>query len=188
MRVVGIAELPDELLLPEAERQPRIFLTPAFEQRFPNSVFYLNEWVRLRHGHADLSALRQAAARINRAAPDVDLPISPTGDGLVKVNQANDPLVNGLWILSALAALVGILLAGQSLGRTFAARERSCATTRHGRDAAAAIPARDDDPRRPSRSRQPSAPRSSDTCARRSRRSVPRVVRSPIPASRWTSG
>ena len=122
MRVVGIAELPDELLLPDAERQPRIFLTPAFESHFPNSVFYLNEWVRLRHGHADLTALREAVARINRADPAIAMPIAPTGDGLAKVNQANDPLVNGLWILAALAALVGILLAGQSLGRTFAAR------------------------------------------------------------------
>jgi hypothetical protein len=122
MRVVGIGELPEELLLPNSERQPRVFLTPAFEARFPDSVFYLNEWIRLRHGHADLTALRQAVARINRAFPDIGTPISPTGDGLVKVNRANDPLVNGLWILAALAALVGILLAAQSLGRSFSSR------------------------------------------------------------------
>jgi hypothetical protein len=102
MRLVGIGELPDELLLSEVDRQPRVFLTPAFEAHFPDSVFYLNEWVRLRNGHADLTALRQAVARINRAAPDIDMPISPTGDHLVKVNQANDPLVNGLWFLAAL--------------------------------------------------------------------------------------
>ena len=130
MRVVGIGELPDELLQPASEREARVFLTPAFRQRFPNSDFYLNEWVRLRRGHADLAALRQAVTRINRAAPEIDMPIAPTGDGLVKVNRANDPLVNGLWILAALAALVGILLAAQSLGRSFSARANDHAQLR----------------------------------------------------------
>ncbi|MDQ1479824.1 MAG: putative transport system permease protein [Actinomycetota bacterium] len=130
MRVVGIGELPDDLLMSDAERQPRIFLTPAFEARFPDSVFYLNEWVRLRNGHADLTALRQAVARINRASPDIDMPIAPTGDHLAKVNQANDPLVNGLWILAALAAVVGILLAAQSLGRSFSSRANDHAQLR----------------------------------------------------------
>ena len=122
MRVVGIGELPDELLQPKSVREARIFLTPAFRQRFPHADFYLNEWVRLKRGHADLAALREAVTRINRAAPDIGMPVAPTGDGLVKVNRANVPLVRGLWILAALAALVGILLAAQSLGRSFAAR------------------------------------------------------------------
>ena len=67
MRVVGIGELPDELLQPTSEREARVFLTPAFRQRFPDSDYYINEWVRLRRGHADLADLRQAVARINRA-------------------------------------------------------------------------------------------------------------------------
>ncbi|MDQ1508170.1 MAG: putative transport system permease protein [Actinomycetota bacterium] len=130
MRVVGIGELPEELLQRDSEREPRVFLTPAFRQRFPLSDFYLNEWVRLRHGHADLAALRQAVIRVNRAAPEIGMPVSPTGDLLAKVNRANDPLVQGLWILAVLAAVVGILLAAQSLGRSFSARANDHAQLR----------------------------------------------------------
>lgn len=130
MRVVGIGEIPEELLQLRSVSEARVFLTPAFRQRFPDSDFYLNEWVRLRRGHADLAALRQAVTRINRAYPEVEMPVSPTGDGLVKANRANDPLVNGLWILAALAALVGILLAAQSLGRSFSARANDHAQLR----------------------------------------------------------
>jgi hypothetical protein len=130
MHVVGIGEVPEDLLVPKSERQPRVFLTPAFRQRFPDSDFYLNEWVRLRGGHADLAALRQAVTRINRASPEIGMPVSPTGDLLAKVNRANDPLVKGLWILAILAAFVGILLAAQSLGRSFSERANDHAQLR----------------------------------------------------------
>jgi len=130
MRVVGIGELPEELLQNKASQEARVFLTPAFRQRFPQSDFYLNEWVRLRHGHADLAALRQAVTRINRTAPEIGMPVSPTGDLLIHVNRANDPLVNCLWILAVLAGAVGILLAAQSLARSFAARANEHAQLR----------------------------------------------------------
>ena len=34
------------------------------------------------------------------------------------MNRANDPLVNGLWILAALFVVVGMLLAAESVGRS----------------------------------------------------------------------
>jgi hypothetical protein len=130
MRVVGIGEVPDDLLLEESEREPRIYLTPAFAQRFPETVIYLSERVQLRRGRADLTALRAAVVQINRAHPDIAMPVAPTADGLVQRNRANGPLVKGLWILAGLAALVGILLAAQSLGRTFSARRNDHAQLR----------------------------------------------------------
>jgi hypothetical protein len=120
--VVGIGAVPEDLLVPDAELPPRLFLTPAFAARYPDSVFYLNQWVRLRHGAADLERLQSDVTRINRAAPYISMPIAPTREGLTKINRANDPLVNGLWILAALAGVVGLLLASQSLGRAFAGR------------------------------------------------------------------
>jgi hypothetical protein len=120
--VVGIASVPEDLLVAGAERVPRLYLTPAFAARYPDSVFYLNEWVRLRDGAAGVERLQSDVTRINRAAPYIAMPISPTHEGLKKVNRANDPLVNGLWILAALAGIVGLLLASQSLGRAFAGR------------------------------------------------------------------
>lgn len=122
LHVVGIVTVPDELLRAKSERLPRVYFTPAFARQFPETAFYVNDFVRLRHGAADLPALRATAAAANRADPSIDLLISPTGEQLGKVNRANDPLVNGLWILAGLFALVGVLLAAQSLGRSLAAR------------------------------------------------------------------
>ncbi len=122
LRVTGVAELPENLLQPGSQRVPRLILTPAFARRFPDAVFYFDEWIRLRHRGADLPALRVAVSEANRAAPEVGIQIAPTTESLVKVNRANDPLVKGLWILAALFALVGILLAAQSLGRSLSAR------------------------------------------------------------------
>jgi ABC-type antimicrobial peptide transport system permease subunit len=120
--VVGIGVIPEDLLVAGAERTPRLYLSPAFATRYPDSVFYLNEWVRLRDGAAGIERLQSDVTRINRVAPYIAMPISPTGEGLKKVNRANDPLVNGLWILAALAGIVGLLLASQSLSRAFAGR------------------------------------------------------------------
>lgn len=118
VQVVGIVDPPEDLLQPESEREPHVYLTPAFAQQYPESVFFLTDRVRLRHGAADLPALRAAVAAANRAAPEISMPIAPTTGALVKTNRANDPLVNGLWMLAGLFALVGVLLAAQSLGRS----------------------------------------------------------------------
>ncbi len=122
VRVVGVVEFPEELLQAGSERQLRVYFTPAFARHYQPSIFYLTEWVRLRHGAADIPALRAAVARANRADPTIDMPIAVTSEQLAKVNRANDPLVNGLWILAGLFGLVGILLAAQSLGRSLAGR------------------------------------------------------------------
>jgi ABC-type lipoprotein release transport system permease subunit len=122
LRVVGITVYPEWLIEARSERQPRVYLTPAFARRFPNSVFYLTEAVRLRNGSADIPALRQVVAAANRIDPAIDMPIALTAQQLAKVNRANDPLVNGLWILAFAFGLVGVLLAGQSLGRSLSAR------------------------------------------------------------------
>ena len=122
LRVVGIVEFPEELLTTPSERELRVYLTPAFARTHMQAIFYVMDWVRLRHGGADVPALRAAAAKANRLDPTVQLPVAPTTEQLVKVNRANDPLVNGLWMLAALFGLVGVLLAAQSLGRSLSAR------------------------------------------------------------------
>jgi hypothetical protein len=122
LRVVGITQYPDWLLVPKSERQARVYLTPAFARRHPRSVFYLTEAVRLRHGAADIPALREAVANAGKIDPSIDLPIALTAQQLTRVNRSDDPLVNGLWILALLFGVVGILLAAQSLGRSLSAR------------------------------------------------------------------
>jgi hypothetical protein len=120
LHVVGVVESPEDLLLPVSDRTPRISLTPAFAQRYPDSVFYLTDRVVLRNGGRDIPALRAAVATANKLDPGIDTPIALTAQQLTRVNRANDPLVNGLWILAFLFGLVGILLAAQSLGRSLA--------------------------------------------------------------------
>ena len=122
LRVVGVTEYPEWLIQSRSERDARVYLTPAFARRFPDSVFYFTEAVRLRRGAADIPALRTAVARANRIDPAIDMPIALTSQQLTRVNRANDPLVNGLWILALLFGVVGVLLAGQSLGRSLSAR------------------------------------------------------------------
>ncbi len=121
LNVVGIGELPNELLLTPALRVPRVFLTPAFQRRYPNSTFYINEMIRLRPG-TGVTALRAAVGTSNLIAPDVGMTVAPTDDGLGKVESANDPLIRGLWAIAALAALVGLFLVAQSLGQSLATR------------------------------------------------------------------
>ncbi|MGZ4242253.1 MAG: FtsX-like permease family protein [Actinomycetota bacterium] len=122
LTVVGIGNAPEELLQRSAERLPRVFLTPAFSRLHPGTAFYLNDFVRLRRGAADMPALRELVADVNRQAPAVAMPIAPTGDGLRQAKSATGPLANGLWLIAALAALVGILLISQSLGQSLATR------------------------------------------------------------------
>jgi hypothetical protein len=122
LKLVGIVDPPEDLLLATSDREPHVYLTPAFARQFPESVFFLTDRVRLRRGAADLPALRAAVAEANRAAPDVSMPIAPITESLVKTNRANDPLVNGLWMLAALFALIGVLLTAQSLGRSLTSR------------------------------------------------------------------
>ncbi len=120
--VVGIGNTPEELLQRSLERLPRVFLTPAFGRQHPDASFYLNDFIRLRRGAEDMPALRELVAEANRRAPGISMPIAPTGDGLRQATSATGPLANGLWVVAALAALVGILLISQSLGQSLATR------------------------------------------------------------------
>jgi hypothetical protein len=122
VRVVGIGEFPEDFLAVRSERIPRVFLTPAFARTAHDFVFYLNDGIRLRRGASDLPALRALVAKVQESAPEVSMPIAPVNDGLKAITSANDPLVQGLWAVAVLAALVGLLLVAQSLGQAIAAR------------------------------------------------------------------
>ena len=124
LKVVGIATAPEDLIDPSAGVTPRMYLATVFGARYPDTVFYLNEEYRLKQGGAGLDAFRRQITRVNKPVPAIDLAsyTAPVGEGLHRVNRESDPLVNGLWILAALAAFVGLLLASQSIGRVLRVR------------------------------------------------------------------
>jgi putative ABC transport system permease protein len=118
LHVVGVVSMPEEDIA-RGERVPRVLLTPAFAQRFPDAPYYYQDLLTLRHSASDVPKLKAAVARVSARAPDAQLFISDNALGLKKAERANDPLVNALWMLGALAAIVGLVLAAQSCTRVF---------------------------------------------------------------------
>ncbi len=117
LRVVGVVLRPEDTLAPSKERFPRIVFTPAFAARFPDAPFYYTELLRLKGGASGTGRLEAALQPLRERAPELGLTVGATTKGLATANRANDPLVNGLWILAALAAAVGLLLAAQTVAR-----------------------------------------------------------------------
>ena len=119
VRIVGVVKPPEDALTPSSVR---IYATPALTRRFLTTPFYYQEPVRLVHGPGDLERLNAEVERIQNQFPEAEMFISANRDGLAKANRAADPIVNGLWILAALAFAVGLLLAGQSFARVLTTR------------------------------------------------------------------
>jgi hypothetical protein len=118
VRIVGVVKTPDENLSADPLR---IFPTPAFTRRFPNVPYYYQDLLVLKRGPADLARLNTTVDQLQKEFSDSPLFVSPLHSGLVKASRAADPLVNGLWILAALALAIGLLLAGQAFARVLSA-------------------------------------------------------------------
>jgi putative ABC transport system permease protein len=119
VRIVGVVKPPEEALTPGAIR---IYATPALTRRFADSPFYYQEPIRLAHGPSDLRALSTTVDRLQNQFPKAEIFVSSNREGLIRANRAADPIANGLWIIAALAFVVGLLLAGQSFARVLAVR------------------------------------------------------------------
>jgi hypothetical protein len=89
-----------------------LFTTPAFasaiNKRVPHASVYL---VRLRHGTASLPRFAAAAGPLH-----LDY-VSNQGTAAAAVAASIHPQAVGWWVLAALAALVGLAVIGQALGR-----------------------------------------------------------------------
>ncbi|MFI5054250.1 MAG: hypothetical protein ACHQDE_07805, partial [Acidimicrobiia bacterium] len=61
LKVVGIGEFPDEIVVDEGFEQTATMVTPAFLHRYPQAdAGYFGIALRLRHGAADLAAFKKA--------------------------------------------------------------------------------------------------------------------------------
>lgn len=121
LRVVGIVSTPEEDIA-RGDVVPRVVLTPAFARRFPDAPYYYQELLKLRRGASDVPKLDAAVAQLRGGRDSPPLFSSVNQQGLTKAQQANDPLVTTLWMLAALALIVGLVLAAQSCARVFQLR------------------------------------------------------------------
>jgi ABC-type lipoprotein release transport system permease subunit len=120
LRVVGF-EI-SETEFPTTSNAPSydLYVTSGFDQRFNAKTLTLHEYFfRLRHGAASLPQFdAQARAHGGLSASDLDATASFIATSI-------DPQAVGWWLLTGLAALIGMLALGQALARQAAIEAES---------------------------------------------------------------
>jgi hypothetical protein len=110
LRVVGFEA--SEVEFPSGS-SPSYFLyaTPAFGREvLPRAAFGYVYMVRLRHGASDIPRLSAAVSSNETFVASLDTQVS-------SIEGSIHPQAVGWWLLAALAALVGVAVTGQALGR-----------------------------------------------------------------------
>jgi ABC-type lipoprotein release transport system permease subunit len=116
LRVVGIVRRPVDLGRTTGVSIP-IRLTPAFEQRYANTI---GGWgnallVRTKHGAADLTAVENNARKY--FGKDLAFSVTRLSDQNNGAQGAIDVLTIALWVCAAVAALAGATVVAIVLGR-----------------------------------------------------------------------
>jgi ABC-type lipoprotein release transport system permease subunit len=124
LTIVGEARRIDEYVVEPDGRIPRIYLTPAFQEAYPDPWFYLNEAVVLAGGDAAVPAFREAVNELAAAMTGAQASISRTGEGEAFAQSARRPQVIGLWLFAAVVLAGLVLVAGQTIGRQIGAQQR----------------------------------------------------------------
>jgi ABC-type lipoprotein release transport system permease subunit len=89
-----------------------LFTTQAFARKYsPLTVNFDAYFVRLRHGSADLPQFQSSARTLG------GLSVSDLDGAASTIDSSIHPQVVGWWILAGLAALVGLTVVAQALGR-----------------------------------------------------------------------
>ncbi len=112
--IVGIGVFPDEVIQDDADRTPRLLLTPAFSQEARAYVTYGLQGLVLAHGDADISAVK---ARINQLAPPGLIEFRVTSVDAFHELQATRPLSVALGLFGVIVGLAGLVLVMQALSR-----------------------------------------------------------------------
>ena len=116
LRVVGFeateTEFPSGTTTPYA-----LYATPAFARTvLPRTALIYIYYVRLRHGAADIPRFEAAANNLNLGTGS-GTGYSNENAQAASIEASIHPQAIGWWILSALAALVGLAVVGQALAR-----------------------------------------------------------------------
>ena len=97
----------------------QLFTTPAFARSvLPRSAVEYQYFVRLRHGAADIPRFDEAVSALGHRGQGEGFVAGSSEDGqATAVEGSIHPQALGWWFLAALAALVGLAVIGQALGR-----------------------------------------------------------------------
>ena len=112
--IVGIGVLPDEVLQDDADRTPRLLLTPAFSQRVRAYATYALQGLVLRHGNADVAAVKQKLARV---VPDGATDVQLSSLEVYHAQAAVRPLAVALGLFGVIFGVAALVLVFQALSR-----------------------------------------------------------------------
>ncbi|HLM17457.1 MAG TPA: hypothetical protein VK549_06515, partial [Acidimicrobiia bacterium] len=115
--VTGIVDAPDFLSEREANFLPRVFLTPAFLERYGESMatYPGGITVRLRNGERDVPAFTRAVRAL--LPDDPTLEIQPSTDVSRRIDESIRVLVVALVLCAASAALAALVAVGFAMSR-----------------------------------------------------------------------
>ena len=115
LRVAGIAESPEEIVLDEGFEQSELIATPAFLRRHPQAdAGFFGILTRLRRGAADIPAFKRAVQALPHQGA---IEFQTTSATEAKVARAVRPQVGALSVFAMVIARTGLLLVGQALAR-----------------------------------------------------------------------
>jgi hypothetical protein len=115
LRVAGIGQTPEEIVIDEGFEQSELIATPAFVRKFPQAdAGFFGVAVRLRHGAADLPAFKRAVQALPHQGA---IEFQTSTATAAKVARAVRPQVGALTVFAIVIALTGLLLVGQAFAR-----------------------------------------------------------------------
>jgi hypothetical protein len=129
LTIVGVARRPEEWLQ-DASRLPQVYLFPTFATAYPDSTYYLNDYIRLSDGKEGVPAFREAVTALAGEYKNNDLLFASFHDGYTSVQDALRPQVIAVWLLAGVLFITGVLLASQAIGRQTFAHNRDLSDLR----------------------------------------------------------
>ena len=115
LRVAGIGQTPEEIVVDEGFEQSEVMATRAFVRRYPEAdAGFFGIAARLRRGAADLPAFKRAVQALPHHGA---IEFQTSAATQAKVARAVRPQVGALTIFAVVIALTGLLLVGQALAR-----------------------------------------------------------------------
>lgn len=130
LTIVGVGERPNQLLGEESARNPQIYLFPAFAEQFPDSTYYISNYIRLDGGKAAVAEFRDSVGKIAATYPNTQFLFDSFHDGYAEVQDALRPQLVAVWLLAAVLFIAGLLLAAQAMGRQIVANNRDLSDLR----------------------------------------------------------
>ena len=113
--VVAIGAFPEEVVQDESDRSALILMTPAYSSRSLRYVTYSWQGLVLRHGDAEIEAVKKAFLElVPKAFPQF---FRTTSIDAFHALQAVRPLAVALGLFGAIATAAGLLLVAQALSR-----------------------------------------------------------------------